>query len=796
MKVLYNWLREFVPLEIPPQEATEVLERLGFEIASVQVFGGKLRGVVTAEVREKEKHPNADRLSLCKVFDGQQEFFVVCGAPNVAAGQNVALARVGAVLPDGETLKAAKIRGVESQGMICSSAELGLEEKSEGILILDANVPLGQDVRPLLGLDDALIEIEVTPNRRDALSVFGVARELAAGLNLPLKNLEPRARELDLSNNFSLFNEAPDLCPRYIARVIREVKVGPSPAWMVQRLARCGIRSINNIVDITNYVMLELGQPLHAFDGTKLDGHQIKIRRAHGGEKLLTLEGKTAELQPDMLVIADENKPAALAGIMGGQESAIDAKTQEIILESAAFQPSSIRRTGKVLGISSESSYRFERGSDWNMVALASRRAAQLIQELAGGLGAKPVESAPATPSQAPIKLRSERIRQFLGIDLKDSAAADLLRRLGCVINTGSAQLHVTAPSWRNDLLNESDLMEEIARLYGYDNIPTHSPAIHLTTVPEDTLWPFERHATSVLAGLGFSEASNYSFLSQKQAQPFIPGLGQSPDSRPIALANPLSQDQAFLRNSLLPWLFANTIFNFHRQTPGVRLFESGRIFFQNKEGRHEVRRIGLLMAGEIESAHWRQKKKLADFYELSGILLAFLRALQIPHVKLSVHRLSIFHPKRSSLILSGNTVLGWMGEVHPDLKAALDTSEPLAAAELDTAALHAVVPGSLTYHPASTFPPVRRDLSMVAPQSAAYERIVSTLKGAAGATLESVSLIDLYQGEKIGSEKKSLTVSLVFRQPDRTLTDAEVEKLMQKILADLQKKCDTTIRT
>lgn len=796
MKVLYNWLKEFVPLEIPPQEAAEVLERLGFEIASVQVFGGRLQGVVTAEVRTKDKHPNADRLSLCKVFDGRQEFSVVCGAPNVAAGQKVALARVGAMLPNGEALKAAKIRGVESQGMICSASELGLEEKSEGILVLDASIALGEDVRPLLGLDDALIEIEVTPNRRDALSVFGIARELAAGLNLSLKNLEPRARELDLSNNFSMINEAPDLCPRYIARVIRDIKVGPSPDWMVRRLTRCGIRSINNIVDITNYVMLELGQPLHAFDGAKLEGHQIKIRRARAGEKLLTLEGKTARLQTDMLVIADETKPSALAGIMGGEESAIDTKTQELVLESAAFQSSSVRRTSKILGISSESSYRFERGSDWNMVALASRRAAQLIQELAGGLGSKPVESAPAVPSPTPIKLRTERIRQFLGIDLKESAAADLLRRLGCVINTGSAQLHVAPPTWRNDLLNESDLMEEIARLYGYDNIPTHSPAIHLTTVPEDALWPFERRAASVLAGLGFSEAANYSFLSQKQVQPFIPGLGQSADSRPIALANPLSQDQAVLRTCLLPWLLANALLNFHRQAPGVRLFESGRIFFQNKEGRHEVRRIGLLMAGEIQSAHWRQKKKTADFYELSGVLRAFLDALQIPQVKLSGHRLSVFHSKRSCLIFSGNSVVGWMGEIHPDLKMALDTSEPLVAAELDTIALHAALSGSHTYQPTSTFPPVRRDLSMVAPQMAPYEKIVGTLKSAAGATLESVSLIDLYQGEKIGPEKKSLTVSLVFRQADRTLTDSEIEKLMQKILADLQKKCDTTIRT
>jgi phenylalanyl-tRNA synthetase beta chain len=797
MKVLYNWLKEFVPLEISAEETAAALARLGFEIANVQTFGGKLEGVVTAEVREAVKHPNADRLSLCKVWDGQKEYSVVCGAPNVRAGLKVAFARVGATLPDGELLRAAKIRGAESQGMICSAEELGLPEKTDGILEWPADTALGLDVRPLLDLNDALIDIELTPNRPDALGIWGVARELSAGLNLPLKTLEPRSRELDIAGaNFTVVNEAQDLCPRYTARYMRDVKVGPSPEWMVRRLNRCGYRSINNLVDISNYVMQELGQPLHVFDAARLTGRQIRVRRAKTGESLLTLEGKTSALEEGMLVIADEVKPAALAGIMGGQDSAVTPNTTEIILESASFVPSPIRLTSKKLGIKTESSYRFERGSDPEMALFASRRAAQLIQELAGGLGYKAIDASAPPPPPVSIKLRTERIKQFLGLEMKESAAADLLRKLGCVISMGTGQLLVTVPSWRLDLTMEADLLEEIARLYGYDQIGTRNPAIRLTSVPDDLLWAFERKVASLLAGLGYSEARNSSFLNTQQATPFTPALGQRQDSNPIAVANPLSQEQAVLRTSLIPGLLQSALLNFHRQNPGVQFFEVGRIFFQNQEGRHEGRRLALLLAGDIRGAHWRQKKKKADYYDVSGTLDALLAALHISHYQVVPFRATAFHPKRCSAILSGSAVLGWMGEIHPDVNQALDTKEPLIAAELDTQALLEAAPDQTAYAPSSLFPPVRRDLSMVAPQATPYEKIAKTLRAAGGKDLEAVSLMDLYQGDKIGPDRKSLTLSLVFRNKDKTLNDADVEKIMQKIILELEKKCEAKLRT
>jgi len=796
VKVLHNWLKEFVPLEIGPDETAALLAKLGFEISEVRRFGGKLHGVVTALVKECAKHPNADRLSLCRVWDGENEHAVVCGALNVKTGQKVAFARVGATLPDGTVLRAARIRGVESQGMICSAAELGLADKSEGILELPANAEVGKDVRPILDLDDALIDIELTPNRRDALGIIGVARELAASLNLALKSLEPRSRELDLAASaVTVVNEGQDLCPRYTARYIRDVKVGPSPEWMVRRLERCGYRSINNIVDITNYVMQELGQPMHAFDANLLGGRQIHIRRARVGETLLTLEGKTAVLEEGMLVIADQTRPVALAGIMGGEETAIKPETTEIVLESAAFLPAHVRQTSKKLGIKSESSYRFERGNDWEMVHFASRRAAQLIQELAGGLGCKPQESSASAPQPVSIKLRTERIKQFLGLDTKDSTAADLLRRLGCVIGMGTGQLLVTVPSWRMDLTMEADLLEEIARLYGYDQIPTRNPVIRPTTVPDDALWSFERRLSGILTGLGLSEACCTSFLSVKQVEVFTPPLGGKPDSKPVAVANPLSQDQAVLRTSLLTGLMDCALLNFRRHNAGVRLFEIGRIFFQNQEGRHEARRLSWILGGDVLAAHWRQKNRKADYFDASGGVEALLNALHIADYQFVPHRMAAFHPRRSSMLMAGARVLGWLGEIHPDLAHAMDTRQPLAAVELDTRALLEAAPKEIAYAAASMFPPVHRDLSMIAPQATTYEKIARTLRAAGGKDLESVSLIDLFQSEKIGHDRKSLTVSLVFRSKEKTLTDADVEKITQKIVYDLEKKCEATLR-
>jgi phenylalanyl-tRNA synthetase beta chain len=795
MKVLFNWLKEFVPLEISAQEAVDALERLGFEIAAVQNFSKNLSGVVCGEVKDVRKHPNADRLSLCTVSDGQGQYDVICGAPNVRAGIRVPFARVGAVLTDGRPIAAAKLRGVDSQGMICSAEELGLEETSDGILILDAQAPIGADIKTLLNLDDTLIEIEVTPNRRDALSVLGIARELAAGLNLPLKNPEPHIRELELADSVAVSNEAPELCLRYIARHVRDVRVGPSPEWMVRRLARCGFRSINNLVDITNYVMIELGQPLHVFDASKIRGRRLRIRPARPGESLRTLEGKTVELEEGMLVIADEEKPAALAGVMGGEISGVTPDTREIVLESAAFQPATIRATSRKLGLSTESSYRFERGNDWQMVATASARAAQLIQELAGGLGFKSLETPTKPYMPTAIKLRLERARQFLGTDFKEANIAGILRRLGCIISMGSGQLLVTVPPWRLDLANESDLMEEIARVMGYENIPLRSPAIRVTTVPDDLHWKFQCQAAKILEGLGLCEAFNFSLISPAQAAFFIPGFGQSADARPIELSNALSQEMSLLRTSLLPGLFQSALTNFHRQVPGVRLYEFGRVFCQNKEGIQEVRRLGLLLAGTIQPPYWRQKGDQVDFYAMLGLLEAFFTALRIPSCERRACTAPALHPKRSALLTSGGSLLGWMGELHPQLLETLDTREPIVAAELDVAGLMQASAKAPAYSPPSVFPPVHRDLSFVIAEALPYEKVEKSLHAAAGSVLESCRLIDLYRGGAIGAGKKSLTVSLVFRHCERTLTDAEVEKVMEKIKSELQKKCEAVIR-
>jgi phenylalanyl-tRNA synthetase beta chain len=795
MKVQFNWLKEFVPLEIGPEQAADVLRQVGFEIAGIHRLGGGIEGVVSALVQDVQKHPNADRLSLCRVNDGQQDFSVVCGAQNVKSGIHVPLARIGASLPNGMKITAAKLRGVESQGMICSAAELGMEEKSEGIMILDSATPLGVDIKSVLNLDDTIIELEVTPNRRDALSIIGVARELAAALNLSLKNPEPRVRELEIGTSFAVSNEAAELCPRYIARVIKEVRVGRSPDWMVRRLQRAGIRSINNVVDITNYVMLELGQPLHAFDSMKLRGRRLRIRLAKEGESLQTLEGKTVQLTPEMLVIADEDKPAAVAGVIGGEPSGITEMTSEVVLESAAFAPGSIRKTARKLGISTESSYRFERGSDWNAVALASRRAAQLIQELANGLGFKPIESAPRANAPTQIKMAISRVKQILGLELKEATIADILRRLGCIINIGSGQMLVTVPTWRTDLSKEADLLEEIARMSGYDTIPTRSPLIAPTTVPDSETWMFERRSAEILVGLGFHEAYNFSFLNDKQAAMVTPGLGRPVDARALPLANPLSQDQTLMRTSLLPGLLQNALTNFHHSVPGVALFELGRIFDQTGEGVQETRRIGLLLAGAYQPAHWRQKTGKADFYQLLGLIESFLGAFKISDIQKIAGAGTAFHPQRSATLISGDTVLGWMGDIHPDLATALDINEPFVGAELDIAGVMQTAIKNMAAKAVSAFPPVHRDISLVVPENIPYDKILKTIQATGGPSLDSSTLIDLYRGPTIGADKKSLTLSLMFRRADRTLKDSEVESAMAKIRTDLEKKCEAKIR-
>lgn len=796
MKVLHQWLKEFVAFDGSPQDAADLLAKLGFEIAGVTEYGGRLNGVITAFVKEAGKHPNADRLSLCQVDTGRGLFQVVCGAPNVRVGQKVALAQVGATLPNGDVLKAAKIRGVESQGMICSASELGLEEKFDGILVLPESTPVGVDVRPLLGLDDALIELEVTPNRRDVLGVLGVARELAAGAGLPLRLPEPRVRELELGTiQLSVLNEAPAWCPRYIARLMKGVKVQDSPDWMARRLLRCGVRPINNLVDITNYVMLELGQPMHAFDAARLEGAQVRIRPAREGETLLTLDGKTAALKMGMPVIADAARPIALAGIMGGQESAISESTQDIVLESAAFHGGLVRRTSKALGIRSESSYRFERGSDLEMAAFASRRAAQLVQELAGGLGYKPIEASAPLPSPGVIKLRTDRMRQFLGADVRDAQAAELLRRLGFVIQSGTSQLSVTVPSWRLDIQQEADVIEEVARLYGYDQIPSRLPSVHSTTVQEDPHWDFEARLREWLAGSGFLEASNTTLIGALQVEGFIPGFGQPADAKPVALANPLTQDQALLRPCLLPGLLRNGVLNFQRGQEGVRLFERGRVFYQDQDGRHEARRTGILLAGTISAKEWRRAPVSADFFALKGHIEALLEHFHIERCSWTAYRHPAFHPKRSALLVAGKSVLAWIGELHPEQRDRVDRQEPMAAAELDTEAWRLAAAGVRAAQPLPQQPPVLRDLSLVGGPSVTCEKLRSVIRTAGGPWLENERLIDRYQDAKLGSGMTSYTFSLLFRHPERTLSDAEIEKVMSRIVAEVSAQTAATLR-
>jgi len=796
MKILYSWLREFLPLELSAADTATQLAKLGFEVTSVQSFGQGIEGVVVGEVKNVQKHPNADRLSVCTVSDGENDFSVVCGASNVKAGIRIPFAKLGASLPNGMKIGPAKLRGVESQGMICSAAELGLEEKSEGILPLDDHAQLGLPIQKILDIEDSLIELEITPNRRDTLSVMGISRELAASLSIPLKQPEPRPRELDLSSAVTVTNECPDICPRYIARYAKDIEVKPSPLWMSIRLKRCGIRSINSVVDVTNYVMLELGQPLHAFDVAKLKGRKLIVRYAHKAEEMVLLDGQKKELADQMIVIADQEQPIALAGIMGGENSGIGPETKEIMIESASFDAQRIRSTRKALNISTDSSYRFERGTDWAMVAFASARAAQLIQELAGGIGYKATETAPRPLAPTTIKLRVQKVRSLLGIEMKESVMAEILRRLGCTITTGSEQHLVTVPSWRLDLSSEADLAEEIARLHGYDQIPTVLPAIRQTTVPESPNWAFAQRCTSILIGLGLCEVYTYSFSNEKELHAFIPGLGLPKDTQPIALTNPMSNEWSHMRTSLIPGLLKCAISNFHRSNSEIAFFEFGHIFGNSQGKPLEKRRLAFLLGGTFIPPHWRGKTRTVDFYDMSGIIDTFLGSLGIHSIQKTVEEHAPFHPKRSVTLWNKNQAIGWFGEIHPRLIENLDSKEPLIAAEFDLEALMPLEILFSKYKPLSAFPSVRRDISFVLPESISFENVKKTVFHAAGPVLESCDLIDLYKGTTIGEGQRSLTLTLVLRRADQTLTDTEIEKTMTQVIQRLTQDCKAVLRS
>ncbi|MBI2387647.1 MAG: phenylalanine--tRNA ligase subunit beta [Elusimicrobia bacterium] len=797
MKVSYNWLKEHLPLELSATELAGHLLKIGFEVAGHERLGPTFTGVVVGKVVSKEKHPNADKLSVCVVDDGATKRTVVCGAPNVDAGQTVAYARPGAVLPGNFKIEGRKLRGVESQGMICSRAELGLPKDVDGIWVMGEGPALGSDVGSLLGPADDILEVEVTTNRPDCLSHRGLARELAAYFHKELKPLGGGMLE-SAKPSFPVTVEDGEACPFYGGRLIEGVTVGESPAWLKTKLESIGLRPINSVVDVTNYVLHDIGQPLHAFDADKLTGSKIIVRRSKAGEKLLALDHRVYDLPAGLLVIADGEKPVALAGVMGGEDSAVTTATKRIILEGAFFNPAEARRSSQKTRLRSDSSYRFERGTDPEAPRAAADRAAALILQIAGGSAAKPFEVAAPRPRRQPIQASVGKINAVLGADFADLAVLQALGAIGDV-NGNGVEFTYTAPSWRHDLLTANDLAEEVGRFLGYDNIPYRmapmaARAARLTPVETES-----RRVRTRLAGLGLWEAYNYDLVSEKT----LLACRLTAEGQP-RVAQPLSEDWAVMRSSLLPGLLKNAQHNLSRGADAVRFFEVGKSYAIRGKEVDETWRVAGILLGPVLDARWQTARApRASFYDGKAIVEDLLeKAGPIAWAKLSEPGAGrtpsdpLFHPTNSLRATINGAPVATVGWLHPRVARAHDLEREGAVvfdANLDWLAGREAAQDR--FEEFSTLPSSRRDLALVLDKAVPYARLEAVIRDCRVPELQSVLLFDVYEGKNIPEDKKSLAIRLTFGRFDRTLTDPEVAKAVETIVAALAKELGASLR-
>lgn len=802
MNVTYNWLKEFVDFDLLPDELAALLTMLGLEVESMVKLGEGLDDIVVALVEEKRQHPNADKLSLCRVNNGKEVLDVVCGAQNFKQGDTVALAQIGAVLPGDFKIKRSKIRGEESCGMLCSEKELGLAEESAGIIVLpDAIAPLGTPVFTALGLKDTLFEIGLTPNRSDCLSVIGIARDIAAKLNLKLKYMHSTLVEglETVDSAISVTVENSDICPRYSARYITGCKIDTSPEWLVKRLNAIGIRSINNVVDITNLVMMELGQPLHAFDCDRLSGRRIVVRTAADGETFTSLDNQQRILTTADLVICDAERPVALAGIMGGLNSEIENSTTSILLESAFFKPVAIRKTAKRLGLHTESSHRFERGIDIDNVTRALDRAASLIVELAGGVMAKGcLDVYPGRCERAAITFRPEKANELIGIDLEREVIIDILTRLKCcVVHSADGSLEVTPPHYRIDIEREIDLIEEVARLNGYDRIPATMPIARVVSDRPTRHQEIEKQLRDLLVNNGMNEIINFSFTAPDSAGKL---LLKEDDPRHLAikLANPLVDEQSVMKTSLLPGLLETIARNMNFRSLDLKLFEMRRIYFPGEGDKmpHEPLCIVGAFTGSRDGEGWSRPNELVDFFDVKGIVETVLDFLNIRGITWdSLNTEPYFHPGKSCRIFAGRDCIGSVGEIHPIVQKNFEIEKPVFCFELDFEKLVKLSQTKITITAPSRFPDSSRDIAMLIPEGISAVKIVECIRAEKAKEIEHVQIFDVYRGKGVPEGHKSIAVRVRYRSFERTLAEEEISTLHMKIIKNLTDKLKVTLR-
>jgi phenylalanyl-tRNA synthetase beta chain len=805
MKVPLGWLREFIELERDPTQVADALTNAGIECSAT--VEGSLEGIVVGEVLEVIPHPGSDHLRICKVMGpGEEILSVVCGAPNVEKGVKAPLAVVGSVLPSGQKIEAAEIRGVRSEGMLCSEAELEVGEDASGIWILPAQSRTGARLDEELSLSDWVLELDVTPNRGDCLSIMGVAREVAAifGLKVRPPQIELKEEGIPVANRFSVEIVDPQLCPRYVAKIVEGVKVEESPLWMRRRLQLAGLRPINNIVDVTNYVMCELGQPLHAFDLHLLEGSRIVVRRARQGERFISLDGQERVLNDEMLMIWDGEKPVAVAGVMGGENSEVRPDTADVLIESACFNPINIRRTAKALGIATEASRRFERSTDPMGCLLAANRAAQLMSQLSGGTVAPgEIDAFPLPPSPISINLRVSRVNALLGTELEARQVKDILDRLEIPsqLKDGSV-LMVSPPTRRPDLQREVDLVEEVARILGYHRIPSNLPPV--ASAPQ--IWTPHRRVESVvreiLTGWGLNEVITYSFIDEEAFD--LLGIPKGDPMREfIRLRNPLRRTQGVMRTTLIPGLLDTVRRNFNRRNMDLRLFELGRVFIK-EEGRQlprEPLRLGLVMTGRRFPIHWEGGQARVDFYDLKGLVEEILEELELlDEVEWVPHGLPPYLQEGvSARLVAGDETVGVLGPLSEGARAGWDLEEAPLIGEVDFEWLVGMGKTQRHFSPLPRFPEVTRDLSFVVEKGIEAARLVKEIRRIHEdiSWFEDVMLFDIFEGEApIPPGHRSLSFRLRYRHPERNLTDEEVNEQQEKVIQTLERKLGARLRS
>ena len=801
MLVSLKWLKDYIDLELSADELADRLTMAGLEVDEIQTLAPKFSGVVAAKILSVRPHPNADKLSLCDVTDGAETYPIVCGAKNIHAGDVVPLAKTGAVIPGGYTIKSTTLRGEKSEGMLCSEAELEIGDDASGILQLPADMALGRPLQEALDLGDTVLDIGITPNRSDCLSMIGIAREVAALTGKKMKM--PDVRILESAQDVSLLSsvtiEDADLCPRYTARLIQNVTIGGTPVWMKTRLEAAGLRAINNVVDVTNFVMLEMGQPLHAFDFRFLEEGRIVVRKSKPGEEFISLDEKSRLLPENTLLICDGKKPVAIAGIMGGLNSEVKEDTRTILLESAYFNPASIRRSSRSLGMPTDAAFRFERGIDPEGVVRALDRAAQLIAELSGGEVCRNyLDEYPAKIKAVDnIPLRMDRVRQVIGAGVPAREAVRILKSIGMALRReGKGAYRVTPPSFRVDIEREIDLIEEIARLYGYHLVPSTLPSVSVSETETIPRLALEERVRRLLTGSGYSEIINYSFSSPDSAE----ALGLSPEDerhRFVVIKNPLTEDQSIMRTTLVYGLLETLKKNLRNASFNLKLFEIGRTFFKRHDGELPEERniLAALAAGKVSDDLWGSKVSV-DFYDLKGSLENIFQDLKMDSCRCRTETPEPFlHPGQSCGVYMGDVRIGFLGKAHPEVLKKMDIKSDAYLFEINLDLLGEQTGRRIRYRELSKFPAVQRDVAFVLPESMESEKMLEIVLSQHEDLLENVSIFDIYTGKGLEERTKSLGLRFSYRALDRTLTDAEINSIHNRIVQNTVQQTGAKIR-